>query len=241
MAIYKTPAYSLHKATGQARIQIQGRSIYLGKYGTRESRRRYHEIISRLLSGVGTPELVRPCGQRASLTVAETCELFMNHAMSYYRGLDGKLTGEVSALRIAVKMLCLRHGALRTDQFGPRCLKEVQQQLIDQGYARSTVNNTINRCRRIFRWAVSEELVQAEVSLSLQSVTGVREGYRGVHVPPRRQPVDPEIVRATMPHLTWPTRGLIHLMRLTGMRPTEACIMRMADIDTSVDPLVLLA
>ena len=35
------PSYRLHKASGQARTIINGRHIYLGKYGSPESRQRY--------------------------------------------------------------------------------------------------------------------------------------------------------------------------------------------------------
>ena len=33
----KLPKYSLHKATGQAKVRIQGRDHYLGKHGTPEA------------------------------------------------------------------------------------------------------------------------------------------------------------------------------------------------------------
>jgi hypothetical protein len=43
----KPPKYSLHKATRQARVQIDGKSTYLGVYGTPESRRLYDELIAK--------------------------------------------------------------------------------------------------------------------------------------------------------------------------------------------------
>ena len=39
------PAYSLHKTTGQARVRIDGRDHYLGKFGAPESRRKYARLI----------------------------------------------------------------------------------------------------------------------------------------------------------------------------------------------------
>ena len=40
------PAYTLHKATGQARIRINGKDHYLGEYRSPESRERYSELIA---------------------------------------------------------------------------------------------------------------------------------------------------------------------------------------------------
>ena len=46
------PSYLLHKPTGQARVRINGRDIYLGEYGSEESRIRYGELIARHASGL---------------------------------------------------------------------------------------------------------------------------------------------------------------------------------------------
>ncbi len=39
----RTPKYRLHKGSGQMLVQINGNRIYLGKYGTEESRQRYRK------------------------------------------------------------------------------------------------------------------------------------------------------------------------------------------------------
>ena len=46
MAKRRRPAYLLHKATGQARVRIDGKDCYLGVYGSPESRERYDELIA---------------------------------------------------------------------------------------------------------------------------------------------------------------------------------------------------
>lgn len=40
------PAYSLHKATGQAQVRINGKDHYLGAYGSPESREIYEDLIA---------------------------------------------------------------------------------------------------------------------------------------------------------------------------------------------------
>jgi hypothetical protein len=42
------PTYSRHKPTGQARTRIAGRDIYLGAYGSRESRLRFAMLAAEL-------------------------------------------------------------------------------------------------------------------------------------------------------------------------------------------------
>jgi len=49
--VKRIPSYSLHKATGQARVRINGKTHYLGKYGTSESKARYDALIAGWLNG----------------------------------------------------------------------------------------------------------------------------------------------------------------------------------------------
>lgn len=45
------PSYRLHKSTGQARVIISGKHIYLGKYDTPESWEKYSRVVAGWLSG----------------------------------------------------------------------------------------------------------------------------------------------------------------------------------------------
>lgn len=67
----RIPKYSLHKATAQARVRINGRTIYLGLHGSPESVRRYDELISAWLNG-SVPDLAN------CLTVARLCVKSIN-------------------------------------------------------------------------------------------------------------------------------------------------------------------
>ena len=57
----KVPTYGLHKQTGQARCYIHGKSYYLGKYGTEESRIRFGELVAKIVSG----QPIDPFGNRS--------------------------------------------------------------------------------------------------------------------------------------------------------------------------------
>ena len=44
------PSYRLHKPSGQARVIINGRHVYLGPYGSEESREKYARLVAELPS-----------------------------------------------------------------------------------------------------------------------------------------------------------------------------------------------
>ena len=55
----RLPAYTLHKSTGQARVYIDGKSVYLGEYGSEKSRIAYGEVISRHSAGLPIDPLAK--------------------------------------------------------------------------------------------------------------------------------------------------------------------------------------
>jgi hypothetical protein len=62
----RIPSYQLHKASGQARVILDGRHIYLGTYGSDDSRGAYARLIA---------EHFRPGGGRAGdLEAGEDCQ-----------------------------------------------------------------------------------------------------------------------------------------------------------------------
>ena len=46
----RTPKYRHHKASGQALVQINGQRIYLGVFGSEESKEKYRRLIAEWLS-----------------------------------------------------------------------------------------------------------------------------------------------------------------------------------------------
>lgn len=62
------------------------------------------------------------------------------------------------------------------DEFGPSALKALRLKMIEAGNARRTVSDDIDRVRTVFRWAVSEELIDESVYRRLRTVEGLRKG-----------------------------------------------------------------
>ena len=99
--------------------------------------------------------------------------------------------------------------------------------------SRRVVNQRIDHIRRMFKWAVSEELVPSSISEALRAVAGLRRGHEGTKEKPKVKPVLDEHVEATLPHLNPQVAAMVRLQRLIGARATEVCLMRGRDIDRS--------
>ena len=89
----RLPTYSLHKATGQARVWLEGGDHYLGEYGSDQSRIRYVQFISKHASGVSVDPVAQQGPNDTGATVNELVAAFLAHAKQHYRK-NGKQTAE---------------------------------------------------------------------------------------------------------------------------------------------------
>jgi len=101
---------------------------------------------------------------------------------------------------------------------------------------RSTINDTIGRIRRLFRWAAVRNLVPEDRVAVLRLVEPLLAEQTAA--PDRVGPktVPDEIVAATLPELPAVVADLIRFQRLVGCRPGEARRLRPCDIDTASAP-----
>jgi integrase len=220
------PSYRQHHASGQAIVTIAGRDIYLGLYGSVASRAEYDRVISEWIAA-GRPN--EPVNSFA-ITVVELCLAFWEYAKQQYT-IDGKLTGEVHPLKSVIKLLRTKYGPTRVSEFGPLSLKSLRDGMIELGWSRKTINQQINRIRRIFRWGVSEELVPPSVIQALDTVAGLRAGKSKAKELPPVEPVDDALVDATLNYLPPIVADMVRLQRLSGARPGEICTLRPSDIE----------
>ena len=77
----KVPTYCCHKASRQAVVHLDGQDIYLGRFGTPESRERYNRIVAEWLAN-GRRLSTR---SRSGPTVVELCASYLLHAKEHYR------------------------------------------------------------------------------------------------------------------------------------------------------------
>lgn len=100
--------------------------------------------------------------------------LFLKHAEQHYRK-NGKLMSEYDLLTLAIEPLKELFGMTPVEQFGPLALKAVREAMVVKGWTRGTVNAEVGRIRRIFRFAVENELLKdATVLNKLEAVSPAR-------------------------------------------------------------------
>jgi hypothetical protein len=197
----KAASYRRHKARGQAVVTIDGRDHYLGPHGTTASRAEYDRIIGEwLASGRQRPP------EPLALTVAELLARYRRFARSYYVK-NGRRTSEPTAIDAALRAVRRLYGRHAAAAFGPLALKAVQQQWVAADLCRGVVNQHTGRIKRMFRWAVSEELLPASVYQALATVPGLRRGRTQAREPAPVRPLADAVARPRCPIFRpwWPT------------------------------------
>ena len=230
----RQPSYRLHRPSGQAVVTIDGKDHYLGPHGTPESHREYAELIARWHTAHPIAPVVQQNRPSNSLSVNELLELCWGQHFQEYYSQEGKPTTESANMSLVIRTVSALFGLIRACDFGPKRLKELRQHMITvQKLARTEVNKRIGRVKRIFKYAVSEELVPPSVFHGLQTVSGLRYGRGDAR---ETEPVTtvPDLwICAVLPFVSPQIAAMIVVQRLTGMRPGELVIMRPCDIDNS--------
>jgi integrase len=244
----RVPSYRRHKASGQAIVTLGGKMIYLGRYGSKESRAEYNRIIAEWVTrDPATPPPTSRTSARASLTIAELAAAYWNHVEAYYtRG--GEQTSQVHVVRLALEPVRELYGHTKAIDFGPLALKAVRQRLLTdrtirksvegkfkefprRAVSRSTANSLVSRIRQMFRWAAAEELLPASVHQSLTTVGGLKKGRSTARESEPIKPVPDAMVDPVRPHVSRQVWAMIELQRWTAARPGEIVIMRGIDLN----------
>lgn len=227
------PAYRKHRASGQAIVTLNYRDYYLGPYGSRASRLEYDRLIGEWLQQGRRISPLRDAAVR-ELCVIEVIVSYLRFAQGYYRK-DGHATSEYPSILHALRFVEPLYGRQPVSDFGPIALQAVMQRMIEHGLARRTINQHIGRIKRLFKWAVAQELIEPRISQALGSVTGLRQGRTAARETSPVMPVQDAVVETTLRFLPTVVANMVRLQRLSGMRPAEVCLLRPCDIDRSGD------
>ncbi|MDB5308027.1 MAG: site-specific tyrosine recombinase XerD [Gemmataceae bacterium] len=190
------PTYQLHKPCGQARVRLDDQDIYLGKYDSPESRQEYARIVAELTASNPSPKASIP---GTSNSVNQILLAFLRHAQQHYRRPDGTPTNELKEYRLPMRPVRELYGHTPATGFGPVALRTVRERMIQRGWCRTRVNKQIGRVKRLFKWAVGQELLPVAVSQSLGCVEGLQRGRTEARETNPVQPVPSEVVEATLP------------------------------------------
>ena len=222
------PQYRKHKRSKQAIATLNGNDFYLGLYGSKASKAEYDRLITEWLAA--GRRLASPQGDDP--TILELCHTYWQFAKTYYRK-NGKPTGQLPMVKVALRLLRESYGRTRVSEFGPLSLKAIQTKLIKQGCSRNYINDHTGRIKRVFKWGAANELIPVEVFQRVQLVPGLSKGRTAARETDPIMPVDDEVIDRTLPYLPDVVADMVQVQRLTGCRPAEVCNLRPRDLDIS--------
>lgn len=224
----RKPSLRLHKPSKQAVVTIDGKDHYLGPWGSRRAKVEYERLIAEWTANGGISG-----GTNRAVTVAELVLAYRKFAATYY----APPSREAAQIRLAMRPLVGKYGHTLARDFGPLALKAVRQIWIEGGLARRYINQRVGRIVRAWGWAVENELLPAGNWQALLAVKGLQAGRTAARETAPVKPVSDAVFAATLAEINSPqVRAMLQLIRITGARPGEVCIMRTGDIDRSVSP-----
>jgi hypothetical protein len=112
----RTPSYRLHKPTGQAVVTLNGKDVYLGRFGSPASRAEYDRTVVEWISN-GRRLPAPTSGAGSDLSVNELALAYLAFADSYYVK-RGKPTPEPTGIRHSIRPLRQLYGDTMARDFG---------------------------------------------------------------------------------------------------------------------------
>ena len=228
---HRTPKYRRQKRKKRADlgfVELDGRRHYLGDYGSAASKEAYHRLLAEWTAGGR-----RITVPKTQITIAELMARFWQHVEGYYRKADGSPTKEVEQFRLALRPLRELYGETNASGFGPRAHKAVRQNMIDRGWCRTYINRHVGRLKRMFKWAVAEELIEPSIYQALAAIPDLKRGRTDARESEPVKPVAQSHVDAIRPYLCRQVEALVDLQLLTAARSGELVVMRAIGIDMS--------
>jgi integrase len=242
----RVPSYRCHRQSKQAVVTLRDaitgrrRDVLLGRFGTAASKAEYKRVV---VDWEANERRLPGSAATADLTIAELIDRYWEFVTGYYVHQDGSPTGEVQAMKYALRPVKYLHGHTAVQAFGPAAFKAVRELLIrgylhprfgqQQSLCRTRINAHMKRVRRMFKWAVENELASGAVLQALGAVAPLKAGRTEAKESAPVLPVARAVVAATLPILRPMLRDMVCLQLETGMRPGEMVCLRPCDLDTS--------
>jgi len=166
-------------------------------------------------------------------TIAQLVARYLEHCQTYYR----PPSREAENVGYAVGPLVEMFPALPVEEFRPLRLEAVREAMVAKGWSRGVVNRRVEMIKRMFKWAVSKQLVPIVQYQELSTVEGLHRGRSAAKETKPIRPVKEDHVLLVLPYTTEVVATMVQIQLLTGMRSSEVCMMRPCDIDKSEPPV----
>lgn len=219
---------------GHGTVRLSRQDHYLGPWPDPTSpappavQAKYHELVARWVAG-GRKPLARAGEKDRPVLVNDLVARFVEHLRADYPAGSREPDQYELALRPLAALFGLEPGAT----LSAKVVEKVRDEMIRRDWSRKHVNRSVNRTKRLVRWAVRGELIPAACWQSVSAVEPLRAGQRGVKESPRRRPATLADVVAVCEHLTAPLAAMVMLCWLTGMRPGEVRRLTAGELDRS--------
>jgi len=219
-ATCSAPKYRLYRPKHLGVVRLNGRDFYLGEYGSVASREKYDQLVAQWLAN-GRQLPSASAGDQSQdcppISVNEVLLAYWRHAEAHYATADGH-SKELTCMEHAIRPLKKLFGLTPACDFGPKALKAVRQTMIEADICRRQINSRINRIRRVFKWAVSEELIPPSVLHGLRAVTGLQKGRTIARESRPVKPVDVKHVDSVLPFVSPQVAAMIQLQLQRAQR-----------------------
>ena len=216
----RPPKYS--KNGKYAIVYVNGKKIYLGLYGSTESRQEYARVVAEW-QFQPIPQLAN-C--ESNVSVSELVAGFLDYSKSRQDKIQYRHN------KYAIGYLVKFYGSLDANEFSPKKLKLCRSQMVKTGsMCRNHINDYTRRIIRVFSWGVQEELVKPDIVAALREVKSLRKGEEGAFDNPPRKPVSVDAVRKTLSGASPTVSAMIQVQGMMGERPSAVFLMRVREID----------
>jgi integrase len=205
------------------------RDVLLGRHDSKESRLEYARVIAEWEANGRRlpPKSAEPSAP--DLSANELALAYWKFAEDYYG--FGRRQGTSFNIKDALDVLKQLYGLTPARDFGPLALKACRAEMLKRDWSRTYINAQVDKLRRMFKWAASEQLVPVGVYQGLRTVEALRRGRTEARETKKVRPVPAEHVEATLPYMPPTVRAMVGLQLLTGCRPDEVCRLRPLDLD----------
>ena len=235
----RPPKLCRNKCRNFAYVTVNGKQIYLGKWGTDEAQAAYERF---LLNWIKTNRENQPQNQpqpkdpRGGFTVTEMAVAYV----AEYRKRPVKNRSDLKTfIRIANRLADVFPN-YEADRFSVRDLETLRDSFQNEEFtrmgkqqkrSRTYLNKLISRTKTIFSWGSSKEMVSAETVARIKCLQPLRKGLTTAPEPKPRHLIPTEDYKAVLPFLPAYYKDIVEVLHLTGMRPSEICNMKVSEIE----------
>lgn len=230
----RTPKLGRH-SSGQARVTINGKTHYCGRWGSAEAYARYAELLREWQDNDGKVVEPVPHAGQVHLKVRDLFRQFLDYVdgSGRYRK-NGKPTQQRSMFALIGRELGEFAGHLPVTKVTEATLVSWRDQIErNPELTRRGINRKIQAALQVFKWGRARGLVPKPVWADISCIEPLKRGEVGERPEngrPRRA-VSVEEVEQVVVHCCRQVAAMLRLQALCGMRPGEVIAMRWSDID----------